>query len=151
MITFFSILQPLIVCFKYATWYRWALTSLVAVQGAFPSFSLGTTLCCPLSCILQCHPCILQWVAHSPPSLITTRTWWRGTAHPRGPNNCCYRQTRPTQRPPGSTYHNCLKKVHKPSNEFCSTKVAPFFKLHPRVIADLASQSLIFLSEFTRK
>ena len=48
----------------------------------------------PGLCILQCGPCNPASHRGQSPSLITTPAWGRGTAHPRGPNNCCYRQTR---------------------------------------------------------
>ena len=59
--------------------------------------------------------CILQWGAS--PSLITTPAWGRETAHPRGPNNCCYRQTRDRGHHQHLPHTTGLKKVHKPSNQ----------------------------------
>ena len=63
--------------------------------------------------------CILQWGAS--PSLITTPAWGRETAHPRGPNNCCYRQTRDRGHHQHLPHTTGLKKVHKPSNQLWAT------------------------------
>ena len=92
--------------------------------------------------------CILQWGAS--PSLITTPAWGRETAHPRGPNNCCYRQTR--DRGHHQHLHTTgLKKVHKPSNQLWATvqRLPIFFIDFPQIIeVDLASSTLISFLEF---
>ena len=66
-------------------------------QGAFPCWSLGTALCCP-------GPASYSATVASEPIVNHNSGLGERTAHPRGPNNCCYRQTLGRGHHPLSTY-----------------------------------------------
>ena len=117
-ITLFFVRKYLIVCLYM--WHRCILTSLVAVQGAFPSSSLGTALCCPRPCCNPlCGPCNLHPTVVAQP--IVNHNSGLGEQRPAIPGGRIIAVTaKPaTEATSTSTYHRSgLKKVHKPSNQF---------------------------------